>query len=116
MLCYPPMMVYVVAPSDTKKTKIRSKMFEEWQKVATRTAERYGLPYGADAAFYTLADLAEFGLLSARHFSGVGYLVREAMKKRARKEELTEEEKRALRKPRFWNQKKTAGGEQLELV
>ena len=116
MLCYPPMMVYVVAPSDTKKTRIRSKMFEEWQKVATRTAERYGLPYGADAAFYTLADLAEFGLLSARHFSGVGYLVREAMKKKARKEGLTEEEKRALRKPRFWNQKKTAGGEQLELV
>lgn len=116
MLCYPPMMVYVVAPSDSKKTKVRSKMFEEWKRVAARTAERYGLPYGASAAFYTLADLAEFGLLSVRHFSSLGYLIREAKEKRARKKELTEEEKMVLRKPRFWNQEKTAGGEQLELV
>jgi hypothetical protein len=116
MLCYPPMMVYVVAPSDSKKTRVRSKMFNEWKRVAARTAERYGLPHGADAAFYTLADLAEFGLLSVRHFSSMGYLIEDAKEKRDRKKDLTEEEKRVLRMPRFWNQKKTAGGEQLELV
>jgi hypothetical protein len=116
MLCYPPMMVYVVAPSDTKKTRIRSKMVEAWKRVAARTAKRYGLPHGADAAFYTLADLAEFGLLSARHFVSVGYLIERAVEKRDRKGKLTAEERRALRMPRFWNQEKTAGGEQLELV
>jgi hypothetical protein len=108
-LCYPPMTIYVVAP----KARVRNKLYHEWKTVVRRVAERYGLPHGADAAFYTLAEVDEFGLLSARQFTSLGYLRGDLRKKQRDGEELTEEEKRILRMPRFWNQKGTPQGEQL---
>jgi hypothetical protein len=108
-LCYPPMTIYVVAP----KARVRNKLYNEWKRVVRRAADRYGLPHGADAAFYTLAEVDEFGLLSARQFTSLGYLRGDLRKKQRDGEELTEEEKRILRMPRFWNQKRTPRGEQL---
>jgi len=110
-LCYPPMTIYVVAP----KARVRTKLYNEWKRVVRRAADRYGLPHGADAAFYTLAEVDEFGLLSARQFTSLGYLRGDLRKKQRGGEELTEEEKRILRMPRFWNQKRTPRGEQLGL-
>lgn len=61
MRCYPPRMIYVVAPN-TKTCKF---LYQEWIEQVRLLRRRGELAHDVSAAFYTLDDLNEIGLLDA---------------------------------------------------
>jgi hypothetical protein len=105
MRCYPPMQVYVVAPNN----RVRDRLLGEWRRTVDLVKARYGLPHGANAAFYTPDELITAGLLSARQLTSLTYRQKTANEKG---EKLQPED--AVRLPKYWNEiksKKRQGGE-----
>lgn len=107
--CYPPMIVYVVAPN----AQTQSRLYEEWRVVVNTVSQRAGLPHDTCAAFYTLLELTETGLLTGKQLTALLY-----RQKAARKKGQQLPPQHAVRLPRFWcmPRSKAPGGEQLELV
>jgi hypothetical protein len=98
MRCYPPMMLYVVAPNQ----RVRKRLFSAWLERVRVVKQRYGLPYGANAAFYTLDVLKDAGLLSAEQLIGLTHRQKEV---REKGEELPPEA--AVKLPKYWCEDKS---------
>lgn len=88
---YPPAMIYVLAPC----VKARNALYREWIGRVKTVKARHGLPHGANAAFYTLDELMDTGLLSAKQLVGITLRKRDA-----RGPERSPED--TVRLPKYW--------------